>query len=381
MRGLTAQKPWRRALLLLPRGLMGWEVREAEALAETAGYSIVGRVWYRRQTRSRLLSRAKLEEVREKAEPLRGDEDARIIVYDELRPREYFRIYREAKVDVIDRTLLILEIFALHAGSREAQYQIEMARLKHQLPLIREAIRLSKMGELPGFLGPGGYAVDKYYRYMVSRIARIRRELERLAERRSRERRKRRSSGLPHVALVGYASAGKTSLFNAFTGLSKPVGGEYFTTISPKVMAVDLGGGVRAAFVDTVGFISRIPPEIIEAFHSTLEEAAHADVILYVLDASEPDHVLAEKLSEGISTLRRIGVADKPVVIAANKRDLVSPEDLGRRLRLIEAMAASVYPALRGVAPVSALQRVGVDELSRLIASQLRSTVRSTYYA
>lgn len=358
---------------------MDWEVSEAEALVESAGFRIIDRMWYRRVSSSRLLSRAKLEELAERAEPLRGDEDARVIVYDELRPREYFRIVRTARVEAIDRTMLILEIFALHAGSKEAQYQIELARLKHQLPLVREAVRLAKMGELPGFLGPGGYAIDKYYRYMVSRIARIRRELERLARRRELERRKRRSSGLPHIAIVGYASAGKTSLFNRLTGLSKPTGSEYFTTVSPKVRAADLGD-VRAALVDTVGFIARVPPEIIEAFHATLEEAVHADVILHVLDVSEPDHVIAEKLSEGIETLRRIGVVDTPMVIAANKVDLVDREEVERIRSLIEAMASSIYPALRSVIPVSAATGQGLGELSWRLATLLKSTARSMYY-
>ncbi len=375
--GLAGDAAEKRALLLLPRGLESWELREAYALVDSAGYRVVDTVWYRRLSRSRLLSRAKLEEVARKAEQLRGDEDARIIVFDELRPREYFRIVREARVEAIDRTLLILEIFALHAGSKEAKYQIELARLKHRLPLVREAVRLAKMRELPGFLGPGGYAVDKYYKYMVSRIARIRRELERLRERRSAERAKRRSAGLPHVAIVGYASAGKTTLFNALTGAGKPVGSEYFTTISPKVKA-SLVGGRRVAFVDTVGFISRIPPEIIEAFHSTLEEAVRADLLLYVLDVSEPEHVVAEKLSEGLETLRRIGVVGVPMILVANKVDLVDESERARLLGLVEAMTESVYPSLVGAVAVSAARGWGVGELRCRIATLLNGMAGST---
>ncbi|ALL01267.1 GTP-binding protein [Pyrodictium delaneyi] len=367
----------KRALLALPRRLTSWEEREAYALLETAGYTVVDVVRYRPISRSRLFSKAKLEELAEKAKPLRGDEEARIIVYDELRPREYFRIVREARVDAIDRTLLILEIFALHAGSREAKLQIELARLKHQLPVIKEAIRLAKMRELPGFLGPGGYAVDAYYRYMVSRIARIRRELQELRRRREIERAKRRSAGLPHVAIVGYASAGKTTLFNKISGEKKPVGPEYFTTISPKVKATSFDG-LRFAVVDTVGFISRIPPEIIEAFHSTLEEAAYADLILYVLDVSEDEYVMTEKLSEGLDTLRRIGVVDRPMIIAANKVDLVRDRsDLERVLNLIEAMAESVYPGLQGVIPVSAATSEGLGRLLCRVATLLRGTAGS----
>ncbi len=367
----------RRAVLLLPRDLIDWEIREAYALADTAGYEVVDIVKYRRISSSKLLSKAKLEELKEKTEPLRGDPEAKIIVFDDLKPREYFRIIKAVGVDAIDRTLLILEIFTLHAGSKEAQYQIELARLKHRLPLVREAIRLAKLGELPGFLGPGVYAIDKYYKYMVSRIARIRRELEKLSRRRANERSKRRSYGLPHIAIVGYASAGKTSIFNKITGLAKPVGPEYFTTISPKVRAISFNG-LKIAFVDTVGFISRIPPEIIEAFHSTLEEAVESDALLYVLDVSEPEHVIIEKLSEGLSILRRIGVFDKPMVIAANKVDQIKDaKELERIVKLIDTTARSTYPALFKVLPVSAKNGMGVRDLVWHIHILLNHTARS----
>ncbi len=371
----------KRALLLVPRDISDWELREAKALLDTAGYQLYDLVKYRRISRSRLLSKAKLLEVAEKARELRNYSDSKIIVYDELRPREYFRIVREARIETIDRTLLILEIFAMHAGSREAKLQIELARLKHQLPLIKEAIRLAKLRELPGFLGPGGYAIDAYYRYMVSRIARIRRELEKLRRRRELERAKRRSIGLPHVAIVGYASVGKTTLFNRLTREGKATGSEYFTTLSPKVKAIDFNGS-RIAFVDTVGFISRIPVEIIEAFHSTLEEAATADLLLYVIDVSEEEGVMIEKLGEGIDILRRIGVVDKPVVIAANKIDLLNnEEELSHRLSLIEGLASSIYPGLRGVIAVSAISGKGLEELLWRLATLLKSTRKYMYYA
>ena len=378
MRKRGAEK---RALLVVPRDISDWELREALALLDTAGYQLYDLVRYRRVSRSRLLSKAKLHEVAEKAEALRGDKGSKIIVYDELRPREYFSIVKEAQVETIDRTLLILEIFALHAGSREAKLQIELARLKHQLPLIKEAIRLAKLRELPGFLGPGGYAIDAYYRYMVSRIARIRRELEKLRRRRELERSKRRSIGLPHVAIVGYASVGKTTLFNRITMERKATGDEYFTTLSPKVKTASFDGS-RIAFVDTVGFISRIPLEIIEAFHSTLEEAATSDIVLYVIDVSEREDVMIEKLGEGIDTLRRIGVIDKPMIIAANKVDLLqNMDDLSHRLSLIEGLASSIYPGLRGVIAVSAITGKGLEELLWRITTLLRSTRKYTYYA
>jgi GTP-binding protein HflX len=368
---------WKPALLLLPKGLTSWEEAEARALLDTAGYRVAGVVRYRRVSPSRLLSDAKLEEVARKAEELRGLDYARIIVYDNVRPRDYFRIYRKAGVRVLDRTLLILEIFSLHAGSREAKLQIELARLKHELPLVREAIRLAKLKELPGFLGPGGYAVDAYYRYMVSRIARIRAELRELRRRREIERSKRRSAGLPHVAIVGYASAGKTSIFNRITGLSKPVGPEYFTTISPKTRAASFNG-LRIVFIDTVGFIMRVPPEIIEAFHSTLEEAARADAILYVIDASEPDTVMLEKLREGVRTLRRIGVVDRPMVLAVNKTDIIGLEEAKHKAELLRDVGRELYPALEAAVPVSARTGEGLGELLCRISTLLRGTGGST---
>ena len=365
----------RRALLLLPRSTPRWLVREAEALLETAGYTEYGRIYYRRRG-SRLLSRAKLREVAEKAEPLRGDDEARIIVYDDVKPSDYMDIVLEAGVETIDRTLLILEIFELHAGSREARLQIELARLRHRLPIVREMIRRSKLKELPGLRGPGGYAIDAYYRYMVSRIARIRRRLEELRERRSMWREKRRRRGIPHVAIVGYASAGKTTLFNALTGASKPAGPEYFTTISPKTRVRPLDGGIRAAFVDTVGFIVNIPAEIIEAFHATLEEAAWADLLVYVVDVSEEEHVIRRKVDEGVDTLYRIGAVGKPLIVAANKVDLLPEGMVGERVSMLEELFRERYPGFERVIPMSARRGAGVGELACSIATLLKGMGR-----
>ena len=365
------------AIMLIPRSKPRWEVREAYALAETAGYSIVETLRYRRLTRSKVLSSAKLDELAKLASRY-SKYSPTIILFDDMKPREYFRIVKKTRREVIDRTLLLLEIFALHAGSKEAKLQIELARLHHQLPIVREAIRQAKLRELPGFLGPGTYAIDAYYRHMVSRISRIKKQLEALRRRRAIERSKRSSRGIPHVSIVGYASAGKTSLFNKLTGFSKPVGGEYFTTISPKVGSA-VSNGLKIAFIDTVGFITRIPPEIIEAFHSTLEEVAYSDIIIYVLDLSEPEDVMLEKLNEGISTLRRIGVIGKPLVIAANKIDLVRDQSEVKRLStVIESVASELYPAFKAIVPISATEGSGVGELLWITTKLLKSTVKYT---
>ncbi len=366
------------AILLLPRNLPEWEVAEAYSLLSTAGYNVVSVIRYRRQSRTRLLSDTKLKEVEAESAKIKRLYEPRIVVYDDIRPVDYFRLYKATGLEIVDRTMLILEIFELHAGSREAKLQIELARLRHRLPIIREFIRRAKLRELPGFLGPGEYAIDAYYKFTMSRIAKIRRELEKLRERRARERSKRRSRGLPHVSIVGYASAGKTTLFNALTGLSKPTGPEYFTTLAPKVYGSSLTNGFKVAFIDTVGFISRIPPEIIEAFHATLEEITYSDLIIFVLDVSEPEHVTYRKLKEGLNILSRIGVVDKPLIIACNKVDLLDEGEVRRRMSVIESIAPALYFGFRGVVPVSALKGYGVDELRCRLVSLLKDMVRCT---
>ncbi len=332
---------------------------------------------YRRYSGSRLLSKAKLEEVVEKVKMLGGSE-AKIVVYDEVKPHDYMMLYERTGLEVLDRTMLILEIFELHAGSLEAKLQIELARLRHRLPLVRELVRRSKMRELPGFLGPGGYAIDAYYRYVVSRIARIRRRLEELRERRMRERVKRRSAGLPHVAIVGYASAGKTTLFNRVTGERKPVDSKYFTTVHPKVKAVDLGDGVRAAFVDTVGFIARVPPEIIEAFHATLEEVTFSDIIVFVVDGTEPDTVMLKKLEEGVNILQRIGAVDKPLIAVLNKVDLLEWEEAERKLKLAWEAFRGMYSGTVEAVALSARRGDGVGELVCRLRTLLNGMEGST---
>jgi GTP-binding protein HflX len=300
------------------------------------------------------------------------------VVYDDVKPRDYMVLVEKTGLDVIDRTMLILEIFEQHAGSLEAKLQIELARLRHRLPLVREMIRRAKLRELPGFLGPGGYAVDAYYRFMVSRIARIRRQLDELRARRMRERVKRRSAGLPHVAIVGYASAGKTTLFNRIARESKPVDSKYFTTVHPKVKAVGLGDGVRAAFVDTVGFIARVPPEIVEAFHATLEEITFSDAIVFVVDSTEEDTVVVRKVDEGVAILKRIGAVDKPLLVALNKIDLVSEEDVRRKLKLAREAIRTSYGGWVDAVAISAKEGLGVDELLWRLRTLLAATVKST---
>ncbi|MCE4602740.1 MAG: GTPase HflX [Desulfurococcales archaeon] len=345
-----------KAVLIIPR-IMESHIDEALALAETAGYRIV---WTTRTRHPRRVGRGLVEEVASRASEY-GVEA--VIFYGDIQPSSRFLLMKATRARVLDRVMLILEIFARHAGSREAKLQIEMARIRHEIPMVRELIRRSKMGEYPGFLGPGGYAVDSYYRHLTKRLARIRRELEELRRVRGQRFRSRSRSGMAHVSIIGYASAGKTSLFNRITGESKPVGPEYFTTLHPKHKAVNVRGS-RIAFVDTVGFIRDVPPEVIEAFYSTLEEITMSDAAIFVIDSSEPVSYIREKLTAGLETLAKIGAHGLPIILAANKVDLVPPGELKNRIKLIEGLARDLSQgSIESIIPVSARTGQGINIL------------------
>jgi len=349
------------AYLLIPRRDLDY-LDEALALAETAGYRVV-RVWKVRY--SRRVGRGLVEEIAFQAEE---DDVDTIIFYGDPSPSALYTLQKETRKRVIDRVTLILEIFEKHAGSREAQLQIEAASIRHKLPLIREYVRRAKMGEDPGFLGPGEYAIDRYRASLERRLVKIRRELERLRRQRVTRLEKRRRSGMLHVSIVGYASAGKTSIFNSLTGEDKPVGEEYFTTLHPKHKAL-IYRGRKIVLVDTVGFIRRVPPEIIEAFRSTLEEIAYADAILFVVDVTEPDKDIIEKIEAGLETLISIGVTglEEKLVVAANKIDVLTPEERTRKLGVVVEALKPFIPNPRVVA-TSARTGEGLERLIEEVA-------------
>ncbi|MCE4611506.1 MAG: GTPase HflX [Desulfurococcales archaeon] len=354
-----------KSVLVVPRKFLR-HLDEALSLAETAGYEVASII------RSRYEGRIKKGLLESISRSLEENGASTVIYYGDLKPSSVFILAKSTRARVVDRVMLILEIFAKHASSKEAQLQIEAARIRHELPLVRELVRRSKMSELPGFLGPGKYAVDEYYRHLTRRLAKIRRELEGLRSLRESRLRSRARAGMFHVGIVGYASAGKTSLFNALTGHRRPVGPEYFTTLHPKYGVVrGLGGldGRKVVAVDTVGFIRDVPPEIVEAFHATLAEIKYSDAIVFVVDASEPPGEVEEKVRAGFQTLARIGAIGVPTILAVNKVDAAS--DPRAKLELV-ASIASKMPGYVGAVPTSAVTGEGLDLLRDLLALTLK---------
>lgn len=340
---------------------------EMRELAETAGYRIVGIVTQVREPDPRYnIGPGKVKELAQLVEKTGA---RKVIFFNELKPRQAYNLMKELKVEVIDRFDLILEIFAMRAGSREAKLQIELARLRRELSFARERLRLAKMGELHGYMGGGEYAIDTYYKHVRRRIAKIENELAKLrALKGARWERRSVEGGLFYTAITGYTGAGKTTLFRALTGYSGYVDGKPFATLSTKLRRVDLNGKPLVVS-DTVGFIDCLPPQLLDAFYTTLGEVVLADLILLVYDASESASEVERKLTASLSTLLSLGISKARILAVANKVDLLAGEDMvEERLKIARSLGLNVVP-------VSALTGFGLAELKKRILEMLPGNV------
>jgi GTP-binding protein HflX len=268
-------------------------------------------------------------------------------------------------VPVIDRTAIILDIFADHAGSAEGNLQVELAQLEYNLARMRGLwTHLERLGGGIGTRGPGETQIETDRRLARDRIAALRRKLEQTSATRSTMRRERERAQLPTVALAGYTNAGKSTLLNALTGADAGVQDRLFHTLDPMTRSFDIAGR-SYLLTDTVGFIRKLPHQLVEAFAATLEEALEADLILHVVDASQPEDELAEMLSAVDEVLAEIGAGDRPRLLALNKVDLL-PEDDRRALSFR-------YP--RAV-QVSAANGQGLDALAEAVEGRFLSSLR-----
>ena len=296
----------------------------------------------------------------------------RVIFGNELKPQQAYNLAKATGVEIIDRFQLILEIFAHRASTTEAKLQIRLANLRYELPRAKEKVKLAKKGEQPGFMGLGAYEVDVYYETIKRQIHTIRKKLKTIRKKRNLHRARRLELGYSLIALAGYTNAGKSSLFNALAKEAVPVDSGLFTTLSTTTRAVELSGK-KVLLTDTVGFIDNLPLTLIEAFHSTLEETIFSDLILLVVDVSEPFEEVERKLLCCLDTIQTIGATGIPIVTALNKIDLLSKDELQQRLEALKGLAPNPVP-------ISALYQTNLEQLKQSFLDYLKEYVRASLW-
>lgn len=340
-------------------------LRELAALAETAGSTVLAGVVQRRQRPdpATYLGKGKALELRD----IVIAEGADTVICDgELAPSQRRALEDVVKIKVIDRTALILDIFAQHAKSREGKAQVELAQLQYLLPRLRgwgesmsrQAGGRVAGGEGIGSRGPGETKIELDRRRINTKIAKLRRDIKGMKTTRDTKRRGRRVGGIPSVAIAGYTNAGKSSLLNRLTGAGVLVQNQLFATLDPTVRRAETEDGRIYTLADTVGFVRSLPHQLVEAFRSTLEEVRDADLLLHVVDGSHPDP--EGQISAVRAVLADVGGDDIKEIIVINKADIADPEVLAR-LRRHEKHAIAV----------SARTGEGIDALRELIAREL----------
>ena len=305
-------------------------LEELQELAESAGAMIAGSLLQVRDSPdpATLVGRGKLEEIRTEAQLRRVP---LVIVDYDLTPVQLRNMEKGTGCRVIDRTQLILDIFATHARTREGQLQVELAQLNFLMPrLTGRGEELSRLGGGIGTRGPGEQKLETDRRRIRERVRKIREAIETVRSQRTTRRRARQSVPLGMIAFVGYTNAGKSTLFNALTGAGVFTSSKMFATLDPTIRAIRLPSRRRVLLSDTVGFLRDLPPDLIAAFRATLEEVQEAALIVHVTDISNPHH--AEQDAEVLKVLRDLGVEDRPRLHILNKIDRLSGEDV-RALR------------------------------------------------
>ena len=355
---------------------------ELAELAHTAGVEVVGRELQRlaKVNPRTYIGAGKVEELVEKRAQLAYD---LLIFDDELSPAQLRNLEAALEVKVLDRTALILDIFAMHARTREGALQVELAQYTYRLPrLTRQWTHLSRQGVGGvGLRGPGETQLEVDRRDIGRRMAHLRRQLEQVRRHRSLHRRNRRRAGIPVVGIVGYTNAGKSTLLNRLTQAGVLVEDKLFATLDPTTRKLALPGGQEVLFTDTVGFIQKLPTQLVVSFRATLEEVCEADILLHVVDVSDGNRQL--KIQQVDSILEEIGAAGKPTVLVLNKVDLVDPEvELGFevpedrfsvRRRLLDEWADAYGHAVL----ISAEQGVGIEDLLGAIEDVLLATMEA----
>lgn len=335
-------------------------INELEQLAETAGAEIYGKMIQKRDKpeNTTYIGEGKLYELRDMCKSAEID----LLIFDgELTPSQQRNIEYFTDVRTIDRTTLILDIFALNARTGEGKLQVELAQLKYMLPrLSGKGTSMSRLGGGIGTSGPGESKLESDRRHIRRRIKSLEDSLENVVKRRTLLHKRREKTGVTTVAIVGYTNAGKSTLLNALTDAGVLTENKLFATLDPTSRALKLPDGRSVILVDTVGFISRLPHSLVESFKSTLEEVVYANLILNVCDASNPDY--EQQIDVTLDTIKELGASDKPVLTVFNKCDLT------KNLHF--------FSLDRNTVRISAKTGEGLPALLEKIASMLENTRR-----
>ncbi len=328
-------------------------LQELAELAKTAGAEVVGTVIQKRERihPGTYVGKGKIDEIRTLLNAL---DATGIICDDELSPVQMNHLQQELEAKIMDRTLLILDIFASRAVTKEGKIQVELAQLRYRaVRLVGLGSSLSRLGGGIGTRGPGEKKLEMDRRLIKERISQLKKELEHVKKHRELLREGRKKDRVMTAAIVGYTNAGKSTLLNTLTDAGVLSEDKLFATLDPTTRLLELDGGQRIYLTDTVGFIRKLPHHLIEAFKSTLEEAKYADVILHVVDASNPQ--VEEQMFIVYETLRELGVKDKTIVTLFNKQDRLAGNEILRDFK-------ADY-----VLKISARTGLGLDELKNTL--------------
>ena len=295
----------------------------------------------------------------------------KVIFDNHLRPLQSYNLAKATNVENIDRFELILEIFTKRATTSEAQMQIQLAKLRRDLAQAKEKVRLTKKGEQPGFMGLGSYEADVYLESVKREVHTIRRKLLKIRGKRVLHRDRRAELGFTSISLAGYTKAGKSSLFNTLTQENVPVDAQLFTTLSTTTRLIIINNK-KFLLTDTVGFIDRLPLTLIEAFHSTLEETIYSDLILLLVDVSEPLPTIIKKLTTCLETIERIGASGIPTITLLNKTDLIQEKELQEKTKALREKATILIP-------ISAVRKTNIDQLRDEILKILKNYVQASF--
>lgn len=360
------------AILRTPK-IVNWRIKfdELKLLAKTAGYEIVGETVQFKPAplSSTLFGKGKIQEIRDLADRTMADT---LIVWNNLKSIQKFNLERFIGLKVIDRYELVLEIFQHHAGDNLAKLQIELAYLEKLIPYykLREKL-IHGSSDKPFFRAGGQYGWVPKVAWLRKRRKKILEEITHLLNEKLAQIKNRKKLGFKIVTLIGYYNAGKTSLFNILTREDKPVSPTPFTTLASKYSR--LVGQHKILLVDTIGFVSDLDPKIISSFRINLEDLVEADLLIWVIDASEEDYVLDIRISATAEILRRNDLVDKPMIVAANKIDLLNKTELTDRLTTIKGKIRKYLPELDTIRiiPTSAITGAGIEDLVKEIIDLL----------